>query len=487
MIRGSETGSPPGRVDPRHESGEERQRDGEEDHRCVEPEEIAPLRDGLQPAVQRRDPGERESEPEDPAQDPDELALDDVLEKDVSPRRAEGPADADLVRAREELPEEQPDEVQGADGEEEERHYQERRRLPRHDALFLHPCHDGRHAVVHGTRQAARLLLLQDVRPQEVLVGGDLLGRRQLDPHLDPVDLGLEEAGEPGRGRRGSPAVRVARRADLHRLDEVEGDEDVLRRLDLVLRDVVELDARLPVVEDADDAELPGSDPHRLADRARAAEKLLVHLGGKYGDGLGAGVGGLVPPRPVPKRHVEHGEKVREDEADVLAERPADLRIRIDVHPRLERSALPRRDRGSHDPAHVPVRYLRRRHRRVGSRIGTERIPVVDPDVVEDVALLGDRVAGERVARRGGSRRKRDSEGDAAHDQDSERRVPLQALPGDPQVVEQHGRLLRRSSRRESRKRDPRRRPSEWPSGRRRSRRGGEPGGTPAPRTPACA
>src|ERR1700681_1675057 len=100
-----ETAGPPRRVEPGGEPGRERQPDGQEDHRDVQPEEVLARRDRFQPLVQEQERAKRKQEPDRPSDDADQLALDDVLQEDVRPGSAERAAHADLARAREELPE----------------------------------------------------------------------------------------------------------------------------------------------------------------------------------------------------------------------------------------------------------------------------------------------------------------------------------------------------------------------------------------------
>ena len=336
------------------------------------------------------------------------------------------------------------------------------------------------------------LLLIEHVGGQEVVVLRDRRLVGQLDPHLDPARLRLQEPVEAREAAGAAPAVGVAERAQLHRFQEVEGHVDLLGPLDGDLGQVVDLDARRPVPEHSDDAEVAVRDPHGLPDAVAPAEELVVHLVGEHDDRLRALVRLLVPARAVAERHVEHREEVGEAEPDRLPERLADLRVRVDVEAGLEHPALPARDVGFHDLGHVPVRDLRRRQRRVRAGIGLERVPAVEPHVVEDAALRRDRVLREGVAHRREGRGHRDAERDPRNDQDGEGPVALQALPGDAEIVKKHGVLLeglfvtaasRRGSTPSSRRAPP---PAGSPGPRSRRPRDGS-GATRARRTRACA
>src|SRR5438093_893042 len=70
---------------------------------------------------------------------------------------------------------------------------------------------------------------------------------------------------------------------------------------------------------------------------------------------------------------------------------------------------------------------------------GTRRPPGIDPHVVEGIALARHGIPRQHVV--GGDEGRRDphAEGDAEQDQRREHRIAPDALPGETEVVEQHG------------------------------------------------
>ena len=90
------------------------------------------------------------------AEDRHHLALDEVLEEHVATGGAERAPHADLVGAREELAEQQADQVDGGNRQEQQADHQQREGLLRRDVEVLHQRPDARDAVVHRPPEACR-------------------------------------------------------------------------------------------------------------------------------------------------------------------------------------------------------------------------------------------------------------------------------------------------------------------------------------------
>src|SRR6266851_1533751 len=134
----------PGGIDAGNKSGHQRKKDSGKNHLAIE----------MDRHVRREDFGEEEQYAErkkhsdGPSNHADHLALNDVLQKDLHAAGAQGAADGNLRSAREELAEQQSDQVERTDRQEEHRHGGHGADLRLHDLEVAHRLHQIRHAIV---------------------------------------------------------------------------------------------------------------------------------------------------------------------------------------------------------------------------------------------------------------------------------------------------------------------------------------------------
>jgi hypothetical protein len=250
---------PPGRVDAGDQSGGDGQHERQQQHPGIEREQAGPVGHVQHEGVQGPQRHGREQHTERAAEHRDDLALDQVLQEHVTPRRAERTADADLVGTRQELAEQQANEVDRRDREEEKTHHQQRERLLGRDVEVVHQRRDARHPVVERAAEPAELTLFRDVALDEGAIGRLVRGRAQVHPVLQPAGLGVEEAGVAGAAAI-APAIAVAGGTQFHRHHQVEWHEHRLGFAQRAAGHVVHADGRLPAGEHADDAEVAGLD-----------------------------------------------------------------------------------------------------------------------------------------------------------------------------------------------------------------------------------
>src|SRR6185437_6300983 len=151
------------------------------------------------------------------------------------------------------------------------------------------------------TLEPARLALRGPVGVHEGQHPIAARGRRQLDPHLDPYGFG-GEVPRVGARRIRLPITAVSGGQLLQGPRPAEGYEGTVPLCERALVQIVELWRGLPLLEDADDAELAAVPQDRLSDAVATAEHALVALVTQHDHGLRTPVGGRVPAATVDRK-----------------------------------------------------------------------------------------------------------------------------------------------------------------------------------------
>ena len=199
-------------------------------------------------------------------------------QKICRPARAQRAPHRDLGDARQELAEQDADQVHRADREEQQRDDAHRAHRLRDELAPLDHLRDCGDAVLHRTREAAELLLLADVAVQPVAILRLRRLVRQLDPVLQPDRLGVEEV---------LPRVAAARSSSRTCCRSSRSSSGSMKLNGMYIGSGGPVGLRSsshqriggPLRrEHADDAEVALLDAHALADAVRAAEEFLVRV-----------------------------------------------------------------------------------------------------------------------------------------------------------------------------------------------------------------
>ena len=381
-----------------------------------------------------------QSDAEQTARHADDCHLDQVLIEDRRARRANCTTQCHHGCGAEELCEQQADHVQQTHRQEHERQTDEYAVVALHDLVDLHPLVRTRQPVVQWALEPAQLFLFAYVIVDEVLVGLDLLGVRQLDPELDPYTSTVQEVLKVADGFR-APAIRIA--AAVHLLDDpdVERHEHLFRVVEVAVVQIVDLRCRVPALEHPRDLVLITAHPNDLAHAVLTAEQLLVRLFRQHHDALCRAIGLRIPGAAVLEWRIEHAEEVFGGEPRLGQERlETRCRIAFDDERPLTHGRLPRRDIGFQQCNGIAIGELEGRQLRPLIVPRPRATPAVERHGEQHIVAVLNGVARHQAIHRQRRDADTNTERDGRDHQCGDDRRTTQTLDRQPQVVGEHGR-----------------------------------------------